>query len=156
MEDFFLFTHHEQYKFLKLQHYKCNTSMKDRILSKTVFFRILRYTNKHLPIFSQVFPWALVFCEVFVIGQPLPFYVNMHFTPSKYQHSKHFDSLKCQLRTFYSDLPHVKYIYFTVIYDVYILLNNPAPVPRTSFAVIIFHDLVDLRSSTELLSVEII
>jgi len=58
--------------------------MKDRALSTTVFFRILRYTNKHLPIFSQAFPWVLVFCEMLAIDQPLTFYVTMYFTPSKY------------------------------------------------------------------------
>jgi hypothetical protein len=85
MEDFYClyFMNNKNFWNCK-QHHKCNTSMKDRTLSTTVFFRLLRYTNKQLPIFSQVFTWAQVFCEVFAIGQPLAFYVNMYFTPSKY------------------------------------------------------------------------
>jgi hypothetical protein len=58
--------------------------MKYRTLFTKVYFRILRYTNKHVPIFSQVFPWALVLCEQFVTGQPFAYYMNMYFKPSKY------------------------------------------------------------------------
>jgi len=82
------------------------------VLSLWVFFRILKHTNKHLPTFSQGFPWGLVFCEVFATGQPLTWRKHIFYN-IKIQHSKHFDGLKRQLRTFHYDLPHVKYIYFT-------------------------------------------
>jgi hypothetical protein len=58
--------------------------MKYHTLFTKIPFRILRYTNKHLPIFSLVFPWAAVLCVEFATGQPFAFYVNMYFTPSKY------------------------------------------------------------------------